>query len=504
MPDATPARTPPATAVARRPVVAMDRRERQRRERLAELKRAPRYLVAALVAHAAFFVWWALRPATPVTEPPPRHLQSEMIEEAPPPPPPTEEVPPPEVPKHLPPPDEDVQVDATMDDDPSLSEWDPRPSSDALGLGGAGGGGGGRRPGRGSEPVELVSAGPGASGFRLFVDDLRGRGLDVAFVVDCTASMEKFIVQARATIDDIIADLSAVVPDLRVGLVGYRDRQDLWLTRLSDLTDNRYVIHNFLLDLQADGGGDFEEAVEEGLRVAVKDLTWRPEARRVLLLVGDAPAHSSDEPAVMSLVRGFAREGDAALSALYTGGSGTVGLAERDRNAREFFTAVVRAGGGQLFELGEARSDLQAQMLDASFGAEWRDEIRALLSTRTADTKTRIVRQKVRSGDRAWLLEHLDEDPPHPAVVDGCVELFDAGVARRALELLADETRPRTLRAAALYVLRKKAAPDVSLDVARPLAEQLDQLARLRREVDRLGAAAGSRTPPPPPPPQPR
>jgi Mg-chelatase subunit ChlD len=452
------------------------------------------------VVHAALFVWWSLQPAAPVLPEPPRQMRTETLEEVQPPPELPEVLPPPELPPDVLLPDEDLLVDEPLDRDASPSEWDPRPATDALGLGGAGGGGGGRRSGASGDPVELVSSGPGASGFHLFVDDLRGRGLDVVFVVDCTASMDKFIAQARATIDDIIADLSTVVPDLRVGLVAYRDRQDLWLTRLSDLTDNRYVIHNFLLDLQADGGGDFEEAVEEGLRVAIKDLSWRPDARRVLLLVGDAPAHAADEPAVLSLVRGFARERDAALSVLYTGGTGVAGLAERDKHAREFFTGVVRAGGGQLFELGEARSDLQAQMLDASFGTEWRDEIRALLSTRTADTKTRIVRQKVRAGDRAWLLGRLDEDPPHPAVVDGCVELFDASVARRALELLADETRPRTLRAAALYVLRKKAAPDVSLDVARPLAEQLDQLARLRRAVDRLEPAPGSRAPPPPPP----
>ncbi len=503
MPADKPAHVPPAAARPVRPVVPFDWRERRRRESARELRRSPGYLLVAASVHALLFAWWSLQPAVPVVVPAEMVLRADTEELAPPLPEEPPELLPPELPPAAPPPEDQLLVgEPVVQDLASLADFDPRPAMDVLGLGGGagGGGGGGRRSALAGQPVELVSTGPGGGGFRLFVDELRGRGLDMVFVVDCTASMDKFIAQARATIDDIIGDLSAVVPDLRVGLVAYRDQQDLWTTRKSDLTDNRYLIHNFLLDLQADGGGDFEEAVQEGLRVAIHDLSWRPDSRRVLLLVGDAPAHAQDEPVALSLVRGFARERDAALSVLYTGGTGTAALAERDRAVRESFTALVRAGGGLLFELGDDHGDLQAQILDASFGTEWRDEIRALLTARTADLRTRIVRLKVLAGDRAWLIGHLEEDPPHPAVVEGCIELFDVAIAQLALALVADETRTLTLRAAALYVLRKKVAPGVALDVAQPLSGQLDQLARLRREVDRLVPAPGRQQPPPPPP----
>src|SRR5262249_44155840 len=43
--------------------------------------------------------------------------------------------------------------------------------------------------------------------------------------------------------------------------------------------------------LQANGGGDGPEAVFAGLVAASHELRWRPHARRVAVLVGDAPPH---------------------------------------------------------------------------------------------------------------------------------------------------------------------------------------------------------------------
>lgn len=494
MPDDAPAHPPSAPLRGRRPVVALSRAERQRRERLVELRRGPRYLVAALAAHAALFAW-LLTLETDAPPPPREQLLRASAQDEPPPGLAEEPAPPaPEAPSDEPLPDP-FESEAPADGPEALvAELDTGPASDVLGLGGgAGGGGGGGRRGSGlaTQPLELPGVGPGGSGFRLFVEDLRARGLDVVFVVDATASMERFIAAARATIDDIIADLSAVVPDLRLGLVAYRDRSDPWLTQKAALTDNRYAIHNFLLDLTAEGGGDFEEAVEEGLRVAIEDLEWRPGARRILVLVGDAPPHAEDQSRALALVRAFARDRESALSALFTGGQGMQSLVERDRLAREAFAALARSGGGVLSELGESAAELQQQILDASFGTEFKDELRALLASRRADLRARIVRAKVQQGDRAWLLQRLRDVPVHPAVVDGCVQLFDAAVAWQALALLLDEARDPVSRSAMLYLLRKRAAPFVSLDLARPLAQQADRVARLRREVERLG-------PPPP------
>jgi hypothetical protein len=43
--------------------------------------------------------------------------------------------------------------------------------------------------------------------------------------------------------------------------------------------------------LRADGGGDMPEAVFAGLVTATQELSWRAHARRIAVLVGDAPPH---------------------------------------------------------------------------------------------------------------------------------------------------------------------------------------------------------------------
>ena len=493
---------PPPPALPRRPLVFLDRSELRRRELQREIRTGPRYLLLALLAHAAFFVWWATRPFTPPPLPREEALRAALDEPPPETLPAPEPTPPPELPPDVLPPDA-MLVDAPVETEAStLPDLEPRSAVDILGLGGgAGGGGAGRRSALAGTGAELVTPVPGGSGFHLFVDELRARGLDVVFLVDATASMDRFIALARATIDGIIADLATVVPDLRLGIVAYRDVGDPWITRKADLTDNRYDIHNFLLDLTADGGGDFPEAVQEGLRVAIQELSWRPESRRVLILVGDAPPHQEDENAAQSLVRGFARDRQAALSVLYTGGSGLLAQSERDAATRAVFERLVRTGGGLLAELGDSHGDLQERILDASFGTEWSTEIRGLLAGRSADRRARIVRGKVAERDLDWLRLHLGDDPPHPAVVDGCVELFDRGVAQRALSLLSDESHSLALRSAALFVLKKSVAPGVELDLTQPLAAQEQAMARLRREVERLSGGPTPPVPPPPPPP---
>lgn len=46
----------------------------------------------------------------------------------------------------------------------------------------------------------------------------------------------------------------------------------------------------FLNELSADSGGDYPEAVLDGLNVAV-NLEWRFSSEKILFLIGDAPPH---------------------------------------------------------------------------------------------------------------------------------------------------------------------------------------------------------------------
>ena len=117
--------------------------------------------------------------------------------------------------------------------------------------------------------------------------------LDLVFMVDATGSMGDEIAKLKASMRQIaqqIAELPAR-PELCFALVAYRDRGDAFLTRSLDFTDDLRAFQAELARLQAAGGGDMPEALNEALHEVVHNLAWRADAARMVVLVGDAPPH---------------------------------------------------------------------------------------------------------------------------------------------------------------------------------------------------------------------
>jgi hypothetical protein len=128
--------------------------------------------------------------------------------------------------------------------------------------------------------------------------------LDVAFVVDTTGSMADELRYVQKELSAIAGNIATRFPGTtpRFGLVFYRDHGDQYLTRSFDFaTDLQTVQAN--LDAQATGGGgDFPEAVPEGLSQAT-DLSWRPGAvARLAFWIADAPAHSNESQATRAAI----------------------------------------------------------------------------------------------------------------------------------------------------------------------------------------------------------
>lgn len=117
--------------------------------------------------------------------------------------------------------------------------------------------------------------------------------LDVLFLLDATGSMGDEIRQIQQTIASIAERINAFSPrpDLRFGLVAYRDHGDDYVTRVYDFTSNLSDFQMRLAEVRADGGGDTPEALNEGLYEAIKGVTWSRDAVRLVFLVADAPPH---------------------------------------------------------------------------------------------------------------------------------------------------------------------------------------------------------------------
>jgi len=121
----------------------------------------------------------------------------------------------------------------------------------------------------------------------------QGPVVEVAFVLDTTGSMGGLIQGAKQKIWSIASKIASAqpTPTLRVGLVGYRDRGDAYVTRSFDLTEDLDSIYEHLQAFRAQGGGDTPEHVGRALGEAVSTFSWSTSKNtmKMIFLVGDAP-----------------------------------------------------------------------------------------------------------------------------------------------------------------------------------------------------------------------
>jgi uncharacterized protein YegL len=118
--------------------------------------------------------------------------------------------------------------------------------------------------------------------------------VDVAIVLDTTGSMQGQIDRLKQTLKAIHFQLTSLHmhPDIRFGMVAYRDHGDTYLTRVTPFTSSVESYQAMLERLYADGGGDAPEDLQTALHVAMHELKWRPDALRIGFIITDAPPHT--------------------------------------------------------------------------------------------------------------------------------------------------------------------------------------------------------------------
>jgi hypothetical protein len=120
----------------------------------------------------------------------------------------------------------------------------------------------------------------------------RRRAVELAFILDTTGSMSEEISAVKATIQKVATALAQKDVELRIGLVEYKDRTDDFVTKVYPMTTDIARFGADVARVQAGGGGDYPESVNEGLHVGLTRLEWSPQAvAKMAFLVGDAPPH---------------------------------------------------------------------------------------------------------------------------------------------------------------------------------------------------------------------
>ena len=118
--------------------------------------------------------------------------------------------------------------------------------------------------------------------------------LDVLFLIDSTGSMADEIDKLQESIQEIAARIDRLPnqPQVRFAMTIYRDRGDLFVSRTFDFTPDVREFSKALAEVEAEGGGDYPESLNEALHRAIHTAEWRGEDTvQLIFLVADAPPH---------------------------------------------------------------------------------------------------------------------------------------------------------------------------------------------------------------------
>ena len=322
--------------------------------------------------------------------------------------------------------------------------------------------------------------------------------IDVVFALDTTGSMGGLIAAAKDKIWAIASSMALAqpAPIIRMGLVAYRDRGDEYVTRVVDLSEDLDSVYANLMDLQAAGGGDGPESVNQALHDAIHRISWRrdPRAYKAVFLVGDAPPHMDyqDEVTyVQTLLE--AQQSDIVVNAIQCGQDGGTGAHWRE---------IAQRGHGSYFQVDQAGS---AVAIASPYDQALADLSRELDATRLYYGTVAQQAQQRRKTDATAKLHaaapvaararraafNATESGSGNLLGDG--ELID-DIASGRVEL--DAIEPRNLPAA----LQTLAEPERRRLVARQakrrsdLEQQIDKLTAQRASYlqERVAAAGGA------------
>ncbi len=271
--------------------------------------------------------------------------------------------------------------------------------------------------------------------------------IEAAFVLDTTGSMAGLIDGAKHKVWSIANQMASArqQTDLRLALIGYRDRGDAYVTRRFDLSGDVDALYAELQQYRAEGGGDTPEAVNQALHEAVSALGWSTGSNvyRVIFLVGDAPPHLDyqDDVGFEESLR-LARQKGIAVNTIQCGS-----LAETTPIWRRIATlgggdyAAIAQDGGMLAlatPLDDELARLNRELADTALGygdARARRELAMKVDNARAAPAAAAA-------DRLAYLGRAGG-----AIVSGAKDLVDAVKGGLALESVPVEELPAQMRA---------------------------------------------------------
>ena len=244
--------------------------------------------------------------------------------------------------------------------------------------------------GRGGGIGSGYGRGVGA-GFGGFIGGLRRSGLDFTLVIDGTGSMKLIIDDVKNKMKQLVIAIHRLVPTARIGIVVFGGRGEPIQVEALTVSPDKLLF--FLNNIQAHNGGEWQEDTLGAVRTAVERMGWRPEAKKVIVLVGDTPPFAEDTEPLLEEVRKL-REENGTLNTvdvtveeherfLEDWAQRTGQPVQKDSRLPSFYLETQRAyqtiasaGGGSWRSLTKD-DQINQQVLILAFGSEWQTEVAA-------------------------------------------------------------------------------------------------------------------------------
>ena len=324
--------------------------------------------------------------------------------------------------------------------------------------------------------------------------------VDVVFVLDTTGSMSGLIQTAKEKIWSIATTMASAqpTPEIRIGLVAYRDRGDQYVTKVVDLSGDLDSVYATLMDFEAGGGGDSPESVNKALYDAVHQMSWSEgeQAYQVVFLVGDAPPHMDYNEVRYPAIVAAANEKGIVINTIQCGDIPTTVPA---------WTQIAGLGQGSYFQVEQAGgavaftspfdakiAELSAKLDDTRLYYGNEEEKERMLNKVAAADKMEVsaslasrARRGVFNAAAGGRTNLIGENELVDAVATGTVELDDLEAAD-----LPEALKPMAPAEQGAYVAR---LADERADLKRQIqALSVDRDGYIAKKVDEAGGMKDS------------
>ncbi|MBO9572653.1 MAG: VWA domain-containing protein [Chitinophagaceae bacterium] len=179
--------------------------------------------------------------------------------------------------------------------------------------------------------------------------------IQIVFALDATGSMSGLIGAAKEKIWSIAGSLSQATPApvIEMGLIFYRDRGDDFVTKRIPLSKDIDSVYEQLMRINAAGGGDTPESVNQALHEAVIQFNWDTSTTvyKTVFLVGDCPPHMDYQQDIKYPVScQLAKQKDIVLNTILMG---------NDRQAKLVWTDIAKCNQGSFTQVNMNANDIE-------------------------------------------------------------------------------------------------------------------------------------------------